>query len=589
MPQTSAKWILVGLFGLLSAAWGPAWAGDPPGYRVRFQEVPERSLKAALKAVSEAVELREQPPPTAALLLARGERDRPRLLELLRARGYYEAGLVIRLEEDDGQWELIFEFQPGPRYRFGEIRLSAGGLRLPAPAQLGLRPGKPARAEDALAAERELLQAVRRLGYPFPRLATRHYRADPETDRLQVELVVDPGSRATFGPTSVTGLVGVAESYVRGELDWKEGEVFDPERLEDTRAALARSGLFSALALELAGQVEPEGTLPVRLALRERRRRTVSATVGYKTDEGAGVGAQWEHRNLFGAAERLRLQGLWAEQAQSAEVIFGKPQFAHTDQQLELSLRLADEQPEAYESRNVGATALLQQQWNRRWSSQYGGAVRFSRVDQLDEQDDFLLFSIPGRVTWDTRDDPLDARRGHLARTDLEPYYDALAGDVFFLKSSVRGQRYRALNRSRTWVAAGRVAVGGIAGTSRSNLPADELFYAGGGASIRGYAYQTVGPLVDHEPVGGKSFFETSLELRWHMTRNLGLVTFLDGGTAFASAAPDFEEDLLWGTGVGLRYYTAVGPLRVDVGFPLDRRPEVDHAYQLYVSLGQAF
>lgn len=588
MRQTSAKWIRVGVTGLWLALVGAALAERAP-YRVRFLHVPERGLRSALEEVSEAAELRDQPPPTDALLLARGERDRARLLDLLKARGYYEARLDIRLAGPEDRRRLIFDFISGPRYRIGEVQVSAAGMKLPAPAQLGLRSGQPARADFALEAERALLDAVRQRGFPFPRLESRSYRVDTNRHLLVVELVVNPGARATFGPTAVTGLVRVAESFVRGTLAWQEGDVFDPERVEETRSALARSGLFSTLALTMPDELDPDGSLPMNLVLRERRRRTVSATVGYKTDEGAGAGAQWEHRNLFGSAERLRLQAVWAEQAQSGEITLDKPQFRRPDQQLELSLRLADEQPEAYDSRNVSAAAELERQWNRRWSGRAGTAVRYTRIDQLDEKDDFLLFSLPGRVTWNTSDDPLDARRGQVVRAEAEPFYDALAGDVFFLKSSLRGQRYVSLNRARTWVLAGRAAVGGIAGAGRSTLPADELFYAGGGASIRGYAYQSVGPLVDDQPVGGRSLLETSVELRWHMTRNLGLVPFLDGGTAYASAAPDFDETLRWGAGAGLRYYTPIGPLRVDVGFPLDRRSELDKSHQIYVSLGQAF
>lgn len=585
--QTSAKW-MIGV--VVAGLWlGPVARAERAPYRVRFLHVPERGMKAALADASEAWELRNQPPPTADLLLVRGERDRARLLEVMQARGYYQAALEIRLAGPVDARRLIFDFNPGPRFHLGGLQLRADKLRLPTPAQLGWRPGQPARADDALEAERALVQAVRKLGYPFPRFIRRDYRADTNRALLMVEWEVDPGPRATFGPMTVKGLDRVSESYVRGELAWQQGDVFNPERVEDFRSALARSGLFSALALTLADQVDAQDALPVELTLRERRRRTVSATVGYKTDEGAGAGAQWEHRNLFGGAERLRLQAGWAEQAQSGEVLFTKPQFTHTGQDLDLALRVADEQPEAYDSRNVRAAALLSQQWNRRWSSQVGGAVRYSRIDQLDEKDDFLLISAPTRLTWNTSDDSLDARRGHVLRAEAEPFYDALAGDVVFLKSSLRGQRYKSLNRARTWVAAVRGVLGGIAGAGRSTLPADELFYAGGGASIRGYAYQSVGPLVENQPVGGRALAETSVELRWQLTRRFGLVTFVDGGTAFASAAPDFDEPLRWGTGAGLRYFTPIGPLRVDVGFPLNRRPELDKSHQLYVSLGQAF
>lgn len=546
-------------------------------------------MRATLKENSEALELREHPPSSDDLLLARGERDRERLLEVFRSRGYYGVAVAIRLAGPAEARRLIYDFTAGPRYRFGEVNLMAQGLHVPTLRKIGLKPGQPARAAYALEAERNLLNEVRAQGYPFPRLLQRLYRADSTQALLHVTLEVEPGRRAVFGTTTVTGLVRVAESYVRGELAWKEGAAFDPALVDDTRVALARPGLFSALSLGLPDQVPGDGVLPITLALRERKRQTIAVTVGYKTDEGAGAGSQWEHRNLFGGAERLRLKVNWAEQVQSAEAGYSKPRFADTAQQLDLSLRLADEQPDAYDSRNVRTAAMLSRRWNSRWSSQVGPAIRFTRVDQLDERDEFLLFSLPAQVTHDTSDDPLDGRRGHVVRADTEPFYDAMAGDVVFLKSAVHAQRYQSLNRDRTWVLAGRLAVGGISGAGRSVLPADELFYAGGGTSIRGYAYQSVGPLEEGEPTGGRSLFESSLEFRWQALSKLGVVTFVDGGSAFASAAPDFDEPLRWGTGAGLRYFTPVGPLRADVGFPLDRRAEMDKPFQMYVSLGQAF
>jgi translocation and assembly module TamA len=122
------------------------------------------------------------------------------------------------------------------------------------------------------------------------------------------------------------------------------------------------------------------------------------------------------------------------------------------------------------------------------------------------------------------------------------------------------------------------------------DIPADERLYAGGGGSIRGYAYQSVGPLdEDDDPIGGRSVLELSAELRMKLTDRIGLVTFLDGGSAFESTFPDSSEKLQWAAGLGFRYFTAIGPLRLDVGFPLNRRTDIDDAFQIYVSIGQAF
>ena len=150
-------------------------------------------------------------------------------------------------------------------------------------------------------------------------------------------------------------------------------------------------------------------------------------------------------------------------------------------------------------------------------------------------------------------------------------------------------RRYYQISKKPVFVMAGRVTLGTIVGAGRDEIPADERLYAGGGSSIRGYAYQSVGPLVGDTPIGGRSLLDLSFELRLKVTDRFGLIGFLDGGTAYTGTHFNTGEKILWGAGPGLRYFTPIGPLRLDVGFPLDRREGVDDAFQIYLSIGQAF
>lgn len=585
--ETSRKWwwTLVMLLALGALAAG---ASEPPApYRVRFRGLPERGLRAACESASEAFALRDRPPPTSALLLRRGERDVPRLLEVLRAEGYYSASVQVRLV-DEGR-RLVFDVLPGTRYRLGDLRIETAPARAPAPERLGLRPGEPARARHVLEAEEQLLLILRQQGYPFPRVAERRVTHDPDRHLLHVAWRVDPGRSAVLGSTTVGGLARLREDYVRNQLAWPPGEPFHPERLDDARTRLMRSGLFSAVRIELPDEVPPDGALPLRVELKERRRRTITLGAGYKTDEGAGGLVQWEHRNLWGGAERLAFAATVAEATRSARAQFVKPQFRAARQDLLLDVRAAEDEPDAYVSRNVRTSALLAREWSPRVTGRAGIAFRYSVVDQLDEQDDFVLASLPAELDWNTSDDLLDPRRGARLLARAEPFYDVMQGDLGFLKSRATVYRYQRLNRARTWLLAGRISAGSIAGAGRTALPADERFYAGGGSSIRGYAYQSVGPLQDDDPTGGRSLLESSLELRAQLGGSFGFVAFVDGGTAFEAAVPDFDETLRWGAGVGVRYFTLVGPLRADVGIPLDPRDGIDRDHQLYISIGQAF
>jgi translocation and assembly module TamA len=171
----------------------------------------------------------------------------------------------------------------------------------------------------------------------------------------------------------------------------------------------------------------------------------------------------------------------------------------------------------------------------------------------------------------------------------LAPYQDVIGRDINFYKLRASGTRYVPLGRRPEIDLAGRVTLASILGEERSDIPADERLYAGGGGTIRGYAFQSVGPLDGKTPLGGRSLAVTSAELRWRLNPEFGLVAFIDGGTAFEGVYFDSKEDVLWSAGVGFRYFTPVGPLRFDLAFPMDRRRGTDDAYQFYISLGQAY
>ena len=126
-------------------------------------------------------------------------------------------------------------------------------------------------------------------------------------------------------------------------------------------------------------------------------------------------------------------------------------------------------------------------------------------------------------------------------------------------------------------------------GPSTAQLPPNKRFYAGGGGSIRGYGYQRVGPLdANDNPIGGKSVIEASAELRARLFEDIGVVAFVDAGSAFEELTPRFNDDVGYAAGLGARYYSSLGPVRLDVAVPLNKRPG-DDSFQIYVSIGQAF
>ena len=218
-----------------------------------------------------------------------------------------------------------------------------------------------------------------------------------------------------------------------------------------------------------------------------------------------------------------------------------------------------------------------------------GLGLRFSRIEQFGQEDRFKLFFIPAAFNWDTSDKRLDPSTGGRTHLETAPYYDISGKDLKFIQGYGSYIRYVQMLKKPSLILAARGILGAMAGADVGEIPADIRFYAGGSGTIRGYAYQSVGPLLNGEPTGGKSIMGLSLELRTKLTDSIGFVVFLDGANVYESSFPDFSNSFRWGMGPGFRYFTPIGPLRLDVGFPLERREGIDDSFQIYISLGQAF
>lgn len=572
-----------------------AGAESVPPCDVRLEGAPGRALRKELLSVTETWLLRHKPPPTQRLLLRRAEKDTAPLQAALRARGYYAATVESSCSLHRRRPRITFRVRPGPLYFIRSVSVETvtgsppESVSIPSPARLGLVARRPLAAQEVLDAGAQVIRAFQAGGYPAARLAGPAVTVDHAARAGDIRFRVEPGPRVRFGPVRIRGLKHLRESFVRGLIPWREGDRYDVRRVDRLRDRLALSGPLSAVEIETGSAAADEEKAPVTLTLKERKRRRVEVGVGYTTDGGADARAAWLHRNLFGGAEQLELQLGVSESIQFSEAAFRRPQFGRPDQDLLLDLKAQSESAEAYTSRWVRAAAGLERVLSPRLRAQGGVSIRYSEVEQ-EEREEFLLWALPARLLRDTSNDLLDPTRGTRLSFLGAPTYDLRRGEMAFFRAQASAAGYWRLLRQPLLVLAWRLAAGSLLGPSRGDIPADERFYAGGGGSIRGYAYQEVGPLdEDDDPLGGRSLLESSVEVRWRVTRSMGGVLFADGGSAFESNTPDFDENYLWGAGVGWRYYTSFGLIRADVAVPLDQRPGVDEDYQFYVSIGQAF
>jgi translocation and assembly module TamA len=285
----------------------------------------------------------------------------------------------------------------------------------------------------------------------------------------------------------------------------------------------------------------------------------------------------------------LKLSSEASSELQKAGITYELPAFRHVDQVLRLSLEFANETPDAYDSTYIGAALEIERKIAEVWTAGAGVRLRLAQENQLDLEETYHLISFPLFATRDTTDNELNATKGSKLALRLEPFFGVSDSSSAFLKWDLTGSRYYTLYDEGKWVFAVRARIASILGASLDDIPPDERLYAGGGGSIRGYKFMTVGPLVGNDPTGGRSLVETSVELRRSLTEKLSVAAFIDGGTAYASTFPKFDDDIRWGAGVGMRYSTPAGPLRVDIAVPLDRRDGIDDSLGVYVGFGQAF
>lgn len=561
-------------------------------YEMRIKGIEDSNLISGLKSLSDTWALRDEQVMSMYHLKQRAERDAELFRKFLRSRAYYDARVTVTVDSQDIPAKVTFEVEIGEAYVVKAVNFHSKPketyIRLPTPREIGIASGKQAEARAILEAEKKAKRYFRRRGFPYATVAQKEVVVDHASKTVTIAFRIDAGPRAFFGVVRVEGLTSVKQDYLRSHIPWSQGDIYNQDLVEELEADLINTGLFTAAQVTL-GSPGPDGSVPLTLALTERKHHSIGFGLGYNTNQRLKGTASWEDRNLLGRGERLRLSGTASDIFLEGRGVFSKPRFFRNDQQLRLSMRIAEDTPDAYESRNIETSAFVDREVSSLVVAGVGVALKYSKVEQLGEENKFSLFSLPIHLERDSSQDPLDPTRGGRLALWAAPYYDFLNEDVQFGKGWLEYRHYVPILKNPSTVLAGRFKIGSIVGIDTDSVPADERFYVGGAGSVRGYAYQSVGPLVGNVSTGGRSLLEVSGEVRLRLSENLGLVAFLDGGTAFDSTYPDFgEESVLWGAGVGLRYFTRVGPLRVDIGFPLDRR-DFDNNFELYLSLGQSF
>lgn len=567
-------------------------------YTVAVKDAPSDAVAADLEKALALYRYQENGAPSLALLRRRAQDDRTVVQKVLRSHGYYEgdARVDVAAGEDGKSAAVTVTVQPGRPYVLSEHTFLltptplAQAMPKKADSHFGSPVGQPAEAAGILAAEEQVVGALKTVGYPYARLIKRDAEIDPEAATMQVTSRIDTGPLVTYGDLSIQGATGIDDAYLRTYLPWKKGEPVNTVKLTEYQRSLIGTGLFNAGSVLLPETAPPPGAAPVTARLEPRPFRSIAVGVNYSTDLGPGAKAEFDHRNLFGANETLRLTTDVTASEQHLDGQLRKPQFRRNKQDLVGQVSLRHIEDDAFDETGITLTLGLERQLSRFWRAGLGGLAEVTDTTSSDAEGRAYLVGMPAFAQYDNSDDLLNPSKGirlHVATTPFMGRFDSRFTP--FLLTELNGASYFDLTGKKRYIAAVRTRLGSILSGDLSDVPAGRRLYAGGGGSLRGYAERKIGPLDSHDdPTGGRSVVEAVAELRAQVYGDFGLAVFAGAASVSEDVVPTFSSGMQFSAGLGFRYYSPLGPIRADVAVPLNPR-SVDDSFQIYFSIGQAF
>jgi translocation and assembly module TamA len=540
----------------------------------------------------------------AAIIAARAREDEKLAVRLMRSLGYYDATAVSTIEQTPGGARAVtatITATPGPLYRLGSIRLDAGPTVPPnlIADNFKLKVGEPIDAVRVQAAEANVSLILPQNGYPFAEVGQRDILLDDETHLGDYTLPITTGARSSFGGIRTEGDPVFGTRHIGILARFRRDQLYDSRKVDDLRDALIATSLFSTVSVEpvRTGEAGPDGTEYVDLLVRQSRgpARTIAAEAGYSTGQGFRAEVSWTHRNLFPPEGALILTGVAGTQEQGASATFRRSNAGKRDRTLQFFASALRSDVEAFTSLTgtLGARYSYDSTpiWQKPLTWSVGVELVGTREDRFDfrrnarERGNYFIAALPLFAGWDKSDDLLNPTRGFRVKANLSPETSIRGAARPYARAMLEGTAYYPVSDSI--VIAGRSRFGTIQGIERDLLAPSRRYYAGGGGSVRGFGYQELGPRSpDGKPIGGRSFNEFAIEARYRFG-NFGIVPFIDAGQVYESNIPQLTN-LRFGAGIGGRFYTNFGPLRLDVATPIARKPG-ESKIALYISIGQAF
>lgn len=565
----------------------------------------DEDLTGALRAASLLVTSEVDGQVDAQDLFAAARADYGRLLGALYGAGHYSGVITIRIDgreaagiapldapERIGVIEVMV--QPGPAFRFSETRVAP--LATDSELPKGFAVGQPALSGMVREAAVAGIDGWRAKGHAKAGVAGQEVTANHSDATLAARIALEPGPRLRFGPLSVVGAERMREGRIVKIAGLPQSEVYSPEEMNRAAERLRRTGVFRSVTLSEGDVLAPD-LLPVTATVVEEKPRRYSFGAEIASAEGLSLSGYWLHRNLLGGAERLRIDGevtnIGAQESgidYALGVTLERPATFTPDTTVGISAEIGHLDEEDF----FADVATLGVKATHYFSDTVTGRIglNYEYAEGRDLVSGFLFrnVSLPIGVTWDRRNDKTDATGGWYLDAEVKPFL-GFGTTGSGTRSTLDARGYLGLGEDDRFVLAGRMQAGLVSGTTLFRTPRDDLFYSGGGGTVRGQPYQSLGlqvtrGLIDTK-IGATHFVGAQLEARAKVTDRIGIVGFYDAGRIDVGGFFGDMGDWHSGAGIGVRYDTGFGPIRLDVAVPVGGT--TGDGVQIYVGLGQAF
>lgn len=567
----------------------------------------DEDLKDAVSGASSVRSLNDEENDNPQDLLAAARSDYAQILAALYARGHYSGVISIRIDGREAAGipalevpptisTILITVDPGPAFKFGATSVAPLASRAEMPEDF--RRGEVAESGLVTEALDTSILAWRNAGHAKAELAAEDVIADHATATLDVALRISPGPKLRFGRLAIEGEQRMREPRIRKIAGLPEGETFSDDELRRAENRLRRTGIFSSANLVEDEAITAPDLLGITAQIVEQKPRRYSVGAEVASLDGVSLTGSWLHRNLLGGGERLLVEGevtnIGSGQSgidYALGISLDRPATLTPDTTAGLVLNFSHLDEIDYSADTVEFGVTFSHIFSDTLTGTAGLTYSYQNGRDPGGDFEFRNLSLPLGLTWDRRDVANNPTKGFYIDATAKPFL-GFGTTGSGIRATVDGRGYRSLGEPGRFVIAARVQAGGIWGPNLLETPRDQLFFSGGGGTVRGQPYRSLGIAVTRGfgpefLIGGKFFVAGSLELRAKVTERIGVVGFIDGGSVGIDGVLNDSAESHAGAGLGLRYDTGIGPIRLDVAAPISGN--TGDGVQVYIGLGQSF